>query len=80
MKKSLTPAEFFKNIVECSFVPHQDNFWEMGSTGPCGPCTEIHFDHFGIGPKFVNAGRDDLVEVGGFPGFVITSYNLKNFH
>jgi alanyl-tRNA synthetase len=35
----------------------------MGSTGPCGPCTEIHFDHNGLGPKFVNAGRDDLVEV-----------------
>ena len=35
----------------------------MGATGPCGPCSEIHFDHYGIGPKFVNAGRDDLVEV-----------------
>ncbi len=33
----------------------------MGSSGPCGPCTEIHFDHYGSGPKFVNAGRDDLV-------------------
>lgn len=49
----------------------KDNFWEMGTTGPCGPCTEIHIDHRpGDGPasieqraKLVNAGRPDLTEL-----------------
>lgn len=46
-----------------------ENFWEMGLSGPCGPCTEIHIDHRpGSGSveqraKLVNTGRPDLTEL-----------------
>ncbi len=44
-----------------------DNFWEMANTGPCGPCTEIHFDHVGGGRcarALVNNGAcPEVVEV-----------------
>ncbi len=50
----------------------KDNFWEMGDTGPCGPCTEIHIDRGGPGsdPEVgadrklgVNAGNERFIEL-----------------
>ena len=46
----------------------KDNYWSMGDIGPCGPCSEIHFDRgekFGAGPDdVVNGETERFVEIG----------------
>jgi len=43
----------------------KDNFWEMGNTGPCGPCTEVHIDRTPdkTGGPLVNGGTDKVIEI-----------------
>ncbi|MFY7999572.1 MAG: alanine--tRNA ligase [Candidatus Kapaibacteriota bacterium] len=58
------------------YFAEKDNFWEMGETGPCGPCSEVHYDRttdFSGGP-LVNAGVPEVIEVW---NLVFIQYNRK---
>ncbi len=73
LPEDLEAKTFWKQwIAEERILPagKKDNFWEMGETGPCGPCSEIHVDLRGDaeraatpGAELVNADHPQVVEI-----------------
>lgn len=66
-------AEIFRSegldpVVHIVYGGKKDNFWMMGDTGPCGPCSEIHFnllpsDDEAAGRVLVNQGSPRCIEI-----------------
>ncbi len=57
-KTDINPAHILR-------FDEKDNFWEMGDTGPCGPCSEIHINLSGNEEdgSLVNAGSPECIEI-----------------
>jgi len=68
-----TPPDLVARDIWLKYLPANkvlpfdaaDNFWEMGATGPCGPCSEIHYDRIGgrDAAHLVNADLPDMIEI-----------------
>lgn len=62
--------EEFVSTERILYCDKKDNFWEMGETGPCGPCSELHFDMRSDaaraalpGRELVNKDSPDVIEI-----------------
>jgi len=77
-------ADFWKEHISADrilYCDKSDNFWEMGDTGPCGPCSEIHVDIRSdedkakqSGKSLVNMDHPQVIEIW---NLVFIQYNRK---
>lgn len=67
------------NVTRLVRIATTDNFWQMGDTGPCGPCSEIFYDHGptidGGPPGSAQADGDRYIEIW---NLVFMQYNRDN--
>ncbi|MFD0764707.1 alanine--tRNA ligase [Mucilaginibacter lutimaris] len=73
LEKDTETYDLWKQYVDEAHILRgnkKDNFWEMGETGPCGPCSEVHYDSRPdnerakvSGDTLVNADHDQVIEI-----------------